>query len=124
LIIIGALVRQLAIQDARCLGKLEKFYTSYYPESGPTSGPSVTPEDLCLLTQSLSTLFDEVMVIIDALDECGGDRSKVVELLASLNAAEFNIRTLFTSRLETDIEPYLSDYEKISIAATSSDLNF
>jgi hypothetical protein len=62
------------------------------------------------------------MIIIDALDECGNDRSKVVELLASLNTDNFNIKTLFTSRLETDIELYLESYEKISIAATSSDL--
>jgi hypothetical protein len=85
LVILGALVRQLAIQDTRCLRSLEKFYMNHYPESGSTIGPSVTPEDLCLLIQSLSTFFDEVMIIIDALDECGSDRSKVVELLASIN---------------------------------------
>lgn len=75
-----------------------------------------------MLIQSLSQFFDEVMIIIDALDECGNDRSKVVELLAILNADGFNIKTLFTSRLETDIEVHLQSYEKISIAATSSDL--
>jgi hypothetical protein len=95
---------------------------NHYPESGSTIGPSVTPEDLCLLIQSLSTFFDEVMIIIDALDECGSDRSKIVELLASINIDGYNIKTLFTSRLETDIELHLRDYEKISIAATSSDL--
>ena len=43
--------------------------------------------------------------------------------MASLNASEkSNIKTLFTSRLETDIEIHLQNYEKISIAATSSDL--
>ncbi|KAH8748378.1 hypothetical protein BGZ57DRAFT_720244, partial [Hyaloscypha finlandica] len=121
-IILGALVRQLAIQNPRCLGTLDKFYALHYRESRSTTGPSVTPEDLCSLIQSLSTFFDEVMVIIDALDECGTDRSKVVELLASLNTDGFNIKTLFTSRLETDIEFHLDSYEKISIAATSSDL--
>jgi hypothetical protein len=121
LVILGALVRQLAIQNTRCLGIIEKFYEVHYAESR-TTGASVIPEDLCLLIQSLSSFFDEVMIIIDALDECGNDRSKVVELLASLNADGFNIKTLFTSRLETDIELHLDSYEKISIAATSSDL--
>jgi hypothetical protein len=121
-IILGALVRQLAIQNPRCFGTLDKFYVLHYRDSRSTTGPSVTPEDLCVLIQSLSTFFDEVMVIIDALDECGTDRSKVVELLASLSADGFNIKTLFTSRLETDIEFHLDSYEKISIAATSSDL--
>ncbi|PMD27144.1 hypothetical protein NA56DRAFT_697312 [Hyaloscypha hepaticicola] len=122
MVILGALVRQLALQNPRCLGAVEKFYSNHYRESGPTTGPSVAPEDFCLLIQSLSTFFDEVMIIIDALDECGNDRSKVVELLAILNADGFNIKTLFTSRLETDIEVHLQYYEKISIAATSSDL--
>ena len=101
---------------------MEKFYSNHYRESGSTTGPSVAPEDFCLLIQSLSTFFDEVMIIIDALDECGNGRSRVVELLAILNADGFNIKTLFTSRLETDIEINLESYEKISIAATSSDL--
>ena len=122
LIILGSLVRQLAIQDSRSLGALEKFYIHHFEESGATTGHSMTPEDLCSLIQSSSGFFDEVMIIIDALDECGSDRSKVMELLASLNGDGFNIKTLFTSRLETDIELHLGDYEKISIAATSSDL--
>jgi hypothetical protein len=121
-VILGALVRQLAIQNTRCLGTIEKFYEVHYAESGSTTGISITPEDLCLLIQSLSSFFDEVMIIIDALDECGNERSKVVELLASLNADGFSIKTLFTSRLETDIEHHLDSYEKISIAAASSDL--
>jgi hypothetical protein len=121
-IILGALARQLAIQNPDCLKTLDKFYELHYPESRSTTGPSIVPEDLCTLIQSLSTFFDEVMIIIDALDECGNDRSRVVELLASLNADGFNIKTIFTSRLETDIEIHLESYEKISIAATSSDL--
>jgi predicted LPLAT superfamily acyltransferase len=46
-----------------------------------------------------------------------------VELLASLSTGnQTKIKTLFTSRLETDIEVHLGSYEKVSIAATSSDL--
>lgn len=122
LIILGAIVRQLAIQNPRCLHTLEKFYALYYLESRSITGPSITPESLCSLIQSLSAFFDQVMIIVDALDECGNDRSKVVELLASLNVDGSNIKTLFTSRLETDIELHLHSYEKVSIAATSSDL--
>jgi hypothetical protein len=63
------------------------------------------------------------LIIIDALDECGSNRSYVVELLASLSTGnETKIKTLFTSRLETDIEVHLDSYVKVSIAATSSDL--
>ena len=123
LVILGALIRQLAIQDTRCLTKLEGFYRHHYPEPGSQTAISITPEDFCELLQSMSTCFDDVMIIIDALDECGSDRSQVVELLASLNnGGQTNIKTLFASRLETDIEIHLQAYEKISIAATSSDL--
>jgi hypothetical protein len=94
----------------------------HYPESGSTIEPSVTPEDLCLLIQSLSTFFDKVMIIVDALDECRSNRSKVIELLANINVDGYNIKTLFTLRLEIDIELRLHNYKKISIAATSSNL--
>jgi len=121
LVVLGALVKQLAIQDPRCLAELEVFYKRHCPEPGAT--PIFTAEAFCSLLKSFSAYFDDVMIIIDALDECGSDRSYVIELLTSLNTSEkSNIKTLFTSRLETDIEIQLQGYEKVSIAATSSDL--
>ncbi|KAH8592059.1 hypothetical protein B0O99DRAFT_654160 [Bisporella sp. PMI_857] len=120
-IILGSLARQLAIQDPQCMTELEAFYKINCPDTGVP--PSFTSEALCLLLKSFSPFFEEIVIIIDALDECGTDRSHVVEILASLhNNGASNIKTLFTSRWETDIEVHLVDYEKVSIAATSSDL--
>jgi len=116
-------MKQLALQDERCLEKLEKFYKKHHPDTGSHFGTSTTPEELCALLQDLSLSFDDVLIVIDALDECGTNRSHIVELLASLHTGnETKIKTLFTSRQETDIEVHLDSYEKVSIAATSSDL--
>src|SRR5262249_30283803 len=72
---------------------------------------------------SMSTYFENVMIIIDALDECGIDRSHIVELLSRLVQPNLNsLKTLFTSRREIDIEMHLSEFNQVSIAATSSDL--
>lgn len=117
LLILGALARQLAVQNPRCLSTMEQFCAiDYSAEGSATTGLLITLEDLHDLIQSLSAFFDEVMIIIDALDECGNDRSKVVELLSGLNVHGFNVKILFTSRLETDIEVHLESYRKISIA--------
>lgn len=123
LVILGGLAKQLALQNERCLEKLEKFYQKNYSGFGAHFGGSKTPEDFCSLLQDLSLCFDGVLVIVDALDECGEGRSYVVELLAKLSTGnETRIKTLFTSRLEPDIEVHLGSYEKVSIAAQSSDL--
>ena len=102
------------------MSKLEEFYGRNCPEPGAAA--TITSDGLCSLLKAFSVNYDDVLIIIDALDECG-DRSHVLELLASLNAdGKFNIKTLLTSRFETDIEMHLQGYEKVSIAATSSDL--
>jgi hypothetical protein len=71
----------------------------------------------------MTTCFENALIIVDALDECVKDRSHVVDLLQSLNkSSDSNIKTLFTSRREVDIEDQLSEYKQVSIAARSSDL--
>lgn len=84
---------------------------------------SNTPEQLCDLLRDMSSCVDNINIIVDALDECGDGRSKVVELLAQLATDEYNnIRVILTSREEFDIERYLKGFKKVSIIADKSDL--
>jgi hypothetical protein len=63
------------------------------------------------------------MIIIDALDECLTDRSHIVELLSRVvQPNQNNLKAIFTSRKEIDIEMHLSEFDQVSIAAKSSDL--
>ena len=126
--ILGALVRQFAIQDEQSFEILENYYQRHLPQKAhalvPTGSPTPpTAEELHGLIQVMTKSFDNALIIVDALDECTGDRSTVMELLESLNKpGANNIKTLFTSRDEYDIRARLADYVSVSIAARSSDL--
>lgn len=43
------------------------------------------PTDLCHLVVDIASYFNGTMIVVDALDECGGQTTLVVELLTSLN---------------------------------------
>jgi hypothetical protein len=126
LVVLGALAKQFALQESSCFEKLEKFYDYHYSDAkGENSQISIpiTATDLCKLIRDMSMFFDDALVIIDALDECQKDRSQLIDYLTCINIpGESNIKTIFTSRRETDIEMGLADYMQLSIAATSSDL--
>ena len=126
--ILGALVKQFAMQDEQSFEFLRVFYQQHIPQKAHTlvsAGPPTPPtaEELHGLIQVMTKSFDNALIIVDALDECAGDRSTVIELLESLNKPGQNkIKTLFTSRDEYDIRAHLTDYVSVSIAARSSDL--
>jgi hypothetical protein len=109
------------MQSEPALESVETFYKNHNPKGKPVTPP--TAAELCTLLKSITTCFENALIIVDALDECVQDRYHVVELLRSLNiSGDSNIKTLFTSRREVDIEDHLSEYEQVSIAARSSDL--
>lgn len=75
------------------------------------------------LIRCLGSAYDEVIIIVDGLDECGENCSTAVELLHSINDdAASNIKILLTSRDIIEIREVLSDYEVVEIAAQSSEL--
>lgn len=109
------------MQNEQAFKSLDAFYKNHNPEGKPATAPSA--KELCQFLQTITTYFQNAFIIVDALDECVKDRSHIVDLLRSLNASgDSNIKTLFTSRREVDIEDLLSEYEQVSIAARSSDL--
>ena len=119
--ILGSIARQIARQDEQCFKKAEKLYKRQQSNhENLTRAPSSEMVRDLILEMAVS--FENVMVLVDGLDECGDGTSEVVELLASLNTKTQNIKTLFLSRDHVEICDALSDYVKISIAARSSDL--
>ncbi|KAF7883227.1 uncharacterized protein EAF02_005147 [Botrytis sinoallii] len=125
LVILGSLIKQLSLSNQRCLLKLESFWKQQCSDKfgGQDALNSATSEQLCNLIRDMSSCVDNINIIVDALDECGDGRSKVVELLSQLTTDEYNnIRVILTSREEFDIEHYLKDFKKVSIAADKSDL--
>ena len=120
--ILGSLAKQLAVQSEDGFAKLQKFYREKI--SKDLSSIDFELEDLRDLVISMASSFDDVIVIVDALDECGTQVKLVTQLLASLgNSMEAqNIKCLFLSRDEVDIRSVLKDFDHASIAANNVDL--
>ena len=120
--ILGSLACQLALQDEQSCVKLQAFYAKHNPPDRPPIGFDLG--ELRDLLIDMASNFNDVMIIVDALDECGTQNKKVTRLLSSLNGGNEigNIKTLFFSRDEQEIREVLEGYDQVSIAAESGDL--
>ena len=119
--ILGSIAKQIARCDTQAFAALEKYHCQLSGDGDISRSTSAEGlRDVIIdMTRGLSNVF----LVVDGLDECSSDRSKVVELLDSLNRPSCNtVRTLFASRNEHDIRSILSDSVQISIAAKSADL--
>ncbi|KAL1648708.1 hypothetical protein SLS58_001882 [Diplodia intermedia] len=123
--IMGTIASQLARQDIseRGYGFLENYFNECHPLDKPTISPD--PSKLFALIKDISASFEEVSILVDALDECGDDTVEVVEFLFELNSeAQSNIRTLFLSRDEQPIRAILEhDFRNVAIAAHNHDVS-
>jgi hypothetical protein len=84
--------------------------------------PQTSVTELAKVLSDMAGHFNEVRIVIDALDECPPPRT---DLLTTLSAICQNISTakaIFTSRDEPDIRRELASWDSVSIAAQSSDL--
>jgi len=122
--VLGSVAKQLAVQDEQSFEKLQTFYESKSTKN--SSHVDFSLDELRDLVLTMSSSFNDVMIIVDALDECGTAMQvrSITRLLASLNDGRgLGIcKTLFLSRDEPDIREILEDYDHNSIAASSSDL--
>lgn len=118
--ILGSLARQIAVKDEQSFEKLETLYRGHHPSGKPPT--DYETKDLSLLVTDMASKFESVLIIVDALDECGANVKTVTQALAGLKSAAGNIRHLFFSRDEYDIRNILKYYSKMSVAARSSDL--
>ena len=119
--ILGCLVQQIAKQDQQSFAKVQTFYDTH--SHGRTNPIEYDAHGLCNLIIEMASNYDATMIVVDGLDECGEHASYVTELLASLgDDATTDLRTLFLSREELDIQDCLQGYDGVSITAKSSDL--
>lgn len=118
--ILASIVGQLAMQNSACAAMSRK---TYRPENNATMARLLlSAQDLLELLRKMALHFDEVMLVIDALDE-SEDQEYVSRTLQGLvTTAGCNIKLALLSRDERDISLNLSTFEHVSIAANSSDL--
>jgi hypothetical protein len=123
--ILGSLIRQLAERSTEAFLECKAFHAVRNPAGRPSSQP--TEVELGELLQTISKHFAEVSLIVDGLDECGAaagiDRTELTRVLSNIHdPSEGTIRIAIASRREQNIDIYLTEFEHISIAAMSSDL--
>jgi hypothetical protein len=110
--ILGALAKQLIMQDDRCFIDLSYFCHRHTTIDGSIRNP--TSEELCGLIRRLSKHFDTTMIVIDGLDEITHGREKVTRDLSCLNTEGGRIKTLFASRPEVGLSYELEDFVHVS----------
>ena len=119
--ILGSLAQQLIVRSERCFQESESFYDVH--ASGKQVSTSYCPDELRDLILQMSSFFNQTMVVVDGLDECGKNTTIVVELLSSLSKSDISsVQTLFFSRDEIEIRETLTDYTLLPIAAEKGDL--
>jgi cellobiose-specific phosphotransferase system component IIA len=121
--ILGSLLAQLAIQEQDAIEAVLEFYTKHNPKNKLATKP--TEKELWEAIQSLSSIFEDITLIIDGLDECGTleYRAPLLEVLSAIPDTESSqIRILVFGRAESDIVQALQPYTSISIQAASTDL--
>ena len=120
--VLGSLVQQLAKQDEKCFEKFRRFYEVQGP--GQKSSVIYEPELLRELISDMIPAYESTTMIVDALDECLGYVSGVIELLISLceTIVDTNFKLLLFTRDEVEIRQLLGSSPQISIAAENSNL--
>ncbi|KAL2836937.1 hypothetical protein BJY01DRAFT_48327 [Aspergillus pseudoustus] len=118
--ILSTLASQLARQSSEAFQILDAYYEELHPEKGLSRFP-----DSLRLSHILSQMadeFDQVLMIVDGLDECGSN-SPVTEDLVVLSENAVSISMALLSRVEHHIRVALEGvFGHIEIAAQNADV--
>ena len=118
--ILSSLAGQLARQNERCFALLQKCYKPSSDNIGRHNLPRES--ELIKLISRMAPYFEDVMLIVDAVDECYR-QNQITALLSDLAARELsNIKILLLSRDVPDVRRHVDSFVQLSIAAQSSDL--
>ena len=125
--VLGSLISQLARQNSTALTDVMNLRAQ---QAGLTSSATTLEDDEFVeQLQLVAKRFSDTFVMIDGLDECGtafhSERKRLIAAVASLHCNhDCPIHVLIFSRDELDIRRRFSttEFETVSIAATSADL--
>ncbi|KAI0685675.1 WD40-repeat-containing domain protein [Cytidiella melzeri] len=104
----NGVIRTIAFQLARCDSRISESITSMSGNSDIQTAPILKQFELLLsrpLTACIGSTPGPVVVILDALDECGdpNSRADLLEALEGIAELPFNYRFVITGRPERDL---------------------
>ncbi|KAF4432131.1 hypothetical protein F53441_13850 [Fusarium austroafricanum] len=119
--ILGAVAHQLALQKDDAFAYLENYYHDLHPERALNKTPDV--DELRATITRMSKTFDQVFIIIDGIDECGGEVQNVARALAELADSTDTASIAIFSRDEEEIRTALNDdFKQVKISARREDV--
>ena len=119
--ILGALAAQLAMQNDSAYPILARYYQELNGARQLARNPTV--DGLQTVLSEMLHRYDRTYLIVDGLDECGGNVAEVVAAITSWAENQNQLSIALLSRDEAHIRGYLKDgYENIEIAAHNEDV--
>lgn len=120
--VLGALASQLARQKDNAFDLLQEYYNDLHPADGLPKQADI--DDLRALIGRMCERFDQVLVIVDGIDECGEGMDEVAEALSDLAITTNKISMAIFSRQDVSIGRQLGDdFKPIPIEARSNDID-
>jgi hypothetical protein len=122
-LLLGTLASQIARQNEGAFDILESYYQTLHPDNQLEAKPKA--QDLLVVLKKMVCEFEDIRLVVDALDECGDNTRIVAKRLKELVSCDAgNLSLALLSRDETDIgdvfEPPFSTH--IEIAAHVEDV--
>ncbi|GAW24092.1 hypothetical protein ANO14919_136720 [Xylariales sp. No.14919] len=119
--VLGAMVSQLARQNDQAFNELKETYEALHPPKGLARDPDSDILQSCL--EKMFQSFDQVILVVDGLDECGDNTDEVTQALADIGDYSTNVTMALASRDEYTINLKLQDgFTKIQIGARKEDI--
>ncbi|KAI5461698.1 hypothetical protein BGZ63DRAFT_241162 [Mariannaea sp. PMI_226] len=119
--ILGALASQLARQKDEAFEILLQYYNDLHPETGLPQTPD--PEELRARIGEMCKLFNQTIIVVDGLDECGDNVDDVVDILVQMAEYSEGVSLALFSRDHLNIRIRLEeDYKVVEVAAHTEDI--
>jgi hypothetical protein len=119
--ILSAIASQLARQKDEAFEILLGYYDELHPAGGLERG--FDPEEVLTIAGEICDLFEQVIIVVDGLDECGDQTDSVVKVLSDLALNNPRISMALFSRDDYSIGTRLQeDFQTVSIEANTEDI--
>ncbi|CAF3655339.1 unnamed protein product [Fusarium graminearum] len=119
--ILGAIANQLARQGKEAFEILSLYYDDLHPPDQFITIPD--QDEVRARISQMSHLFDQTIIIIDGLDECGDHTDDVVDTLMQMTEDSENTSLAVFSRDHYNIRVHLeTDFDIIPIIARTDDI--
>lgn len=117
--ILATMACQISQQKEEAFDVLRQYFDELHPSNGLYGAPSTT--GLIEVLEDMTQLFDQVLLVVDGVDECGTSTDEVLSILTTISALP-NSSMAILSRDEGNIRDCLKGFTEIEIQAKTKDV--